>query len=265
MQIPCLTTLNYHIPVPGARIAARMAHEHTAVEEVFPVSLDSPISFLVERGVESTYELFTAKRLTQAEVCDGISNAMSKLLDAVRDNKHLKRTEPSRKVTTGTRLLRNLTPQFRYFSNPQDALVEFIDFGYAGMAVNHIRDLQQQDRMTVGTVSSFPGSRKVSAVNATSQQFVTSLNELIEQETWEVQTMVFKGIRHIMMELEGKEGRMVSIFPDLEAVFEAMTNKYMAKANEERDRQVKEELGVPTFVNGGQAEDEQDGHGKHDD
>ncbi|KAK4540434.1 hypothetical protein LTR36_009180 [Oleoguttula mirabilis] len=220
-----------------------MAGNMDTIVRVFAVSLEQPISFLVERGLQNAHQYFTSDhRLSEPEVSDWIARALTDLLSVEHPELHQGKN-PERKYAG----------QMEYFSNTQNALLQFVDFGYTGIEVKLTTNAQEQDRMTVGTLSSYPGLRKRSSIGKNSRRsaghlaklnksFKATMLDVAKAAKWDVDAFVIKGIHHVLLQLEDVEGLMVMTFPKMMPLLEQLKDQYTAKANEERERQVMEEL-----------------------
>lgn len=124
-----------------------MADPSIPVVRTFAVSLDHSIGFLVERGINNAHKLFTtAYQLSEPGTSDVIARALQHLLDVDMPTvEHIKLTA------------RKVEGQIKYFSNSHKALLQFVDFGYTGYEIMAITNLRQQDPLSIGTLSSYPG------------------------------------------------------------------------------------------------------------
>ncbi|KAK5125922.1 hypothetical protein LTR85_011277 [Meristemomyces frigidus] len=196
-----------------------MAGDKHPIGHAFAVSTDYPISYFVERGVENA--------------------ALENLIDVeIPRPERLTNARPRKPEHIG------------YFSNVENALLNFVDFGYTGYEIRHTTCPSDQNRMVVGTLTSYRGARRTSstshqsedALAAMNDQFKANLARVLQGATGEVDSFVLKGIGHVLLRLEDVEGPISTTFPKLRPLLEELKAKYIAKADKEREKQVMEEF-----------------------
>ena len=216
----------------------KMANQPLYVATIFAVSLHYPIAFLVERGIaNAATTLIETCELPEAEVYEWIAEALNDLLNIevpkIHSISRASRREPMKK-------------EVKYYSSFRDGLVHFVDFGAAGLVTHVTTHDDGPERMVVGALSSHPSPTKHAAVRKRSpaslkyaeDELIEKLDEAVEQGVWEVDTLILKGVRHVLTALREVEGPMVVTFPKLRPELARLKMEYLAKGEEERETQV---------------------------
>ncbi|KAK5129229.1 hypothetical protein LTR08_003732 [Meristemomyces frigidus] len=207
-----------------------------SVVRIFAVSLECPISFLVERGIENAVAtLTTAHKLPKVEVFEWVAKALSNLLYIeMLEIEQTPRADCKRPM------------EVKYFSRNSRALVHFVDFGAAGF-VTHLTTAVMADRVVIGSFSSRPGRHPAAATRKTSHTSRAALAhaeralrlkiiQAIEQAMWKVDNLILEGVSHVLSELEEVEGPMIVTFPKLIPQLVRLEAHYLAKAKDEGEK-----------------------------